>query len=186
MKDSENIKNILTQTLEAIKSNNTQKLKDLSNQTIHSASINQDQDNIIVAVIVYALGKIFERKDYQLLKGWKNFYNITKTSLERSIKDINQKKDEAFRKDIPIISKAINKVSPKLKKYVQEVFEKAKINKASRLYEHGLSLGKTANLLGTSLYELAGYTGQTGISDVNLNQTIRTKQRIKFIEGFFR
>ncbi|MEA3414412.1 MAG: hypothetical protein U9Q99_02715 [Nanoarchaeota archaeon] len=186
MKESDNIKKILTQTLEAIKSNNTQTLKSLSNQTIHSASITQDKDNIIVAVIIYALGKIFERKDYQLLKGWKNFLTLTKTSLERSIKDIELNKEEAFRKDIQIISKAINKVSPKLKKYVQEVFEKAKINKASRLYEHGLSLGKTANLLGTSLYELAGYTGQTGISDVALNQTIGTKQRIKFIEGFFK
>jgi hypothetical protein len=186
MKERDNIKKILTETLEAIKSGNTQTLKDLSNQTIHTASITQDQDNIMVAVIIYSLGKIFERKDYHLLPGWKSFYTLTKTSLERSIKDIDSNNDDKFRKDIQIISKAINKVSPKLKKYVQDVFERAKVNKASRMYEHGISLGKTANLLGTTLYELAGYTGTSGIADVNFNKTISAKQRIKFLDGFFK
>ena len=37
---------------------------------------------------------------------------------------------------------------------------KASINKASRIYEHGISLGKTAQLLGITQWELTEYTGQ--------------------------
>ena len=186
MKEDENIKRILNETLLAIQKNDSQKLNQLSNQTIHSASITQDQDNILVAVIVYSLGKIFQRSDYRKLKGWNAFEKITRNSIEHSIEDVKNKKYEHFRKDFQIISKAINKVSPKLKKYISEVYERAKVSKASRIHEHGISLGQTANLLGTTQYELASYAGQTGISEVKFNKTIRPKQRIKFLEGFFK
>ena len=53
------------------------------------------------------------------------------------------------------------------------------IKKASRIYEHGISMQKTAKLLGISIWELAEYSGQTGISNVNLSITLDVKERIK-------
>ena len=38
---------------------------------------------------------------------------------------------------------------------------------------------KTAKLLGISIWELAEYSGQTGISNVNLSITLDVKERIK-------
>ncbi len=184
MKEREHILNLIKQTLEAVKIQDTPKLRELSNQTIHTASTTQDEDNILVAVVIYSLGKIFERKDYQTLKGWPSFYRITIKSLENSIKDIEKEDYKSFREDFSIISKAINKVSDKLKKYIEEVFQKSKINKASRIYEHGISLGRTASLLGVTLFDLAGYTGQTGISDMSYNKTIDARQRIKMLQDF--
>ena len=49
----------------AIKGGNSVKIKELSNQTTNTASLTQDPDNIAVAVIIYSIGKILERGNYQ-------------------------------------------------------------------------------------------------------------------------
>ncbi len=184
MKEGDNILRILKETLEAIKNNDSSKLKELSNQTLHSASTG-DPDNIAVAVIVYSLGKILSRQDYRSLKGWQAFQKTMISSLKLSINDLEQGNEEKFRKDFVFIRNAINKLSGKLKRYVKDVFEKAEIAKASRIYEHGISMGKTAKMLGVSMYDLQNYTGQTGISEVSLNKTINAKTRIKMLEELF-
>ena len=54
MKEEENVLRILKETKKALVNNNPVKLKEMSNHTIHTASITQDMDNIAVAVIVYS------------------------------------------------------------------------------------------------------------------------------------
>ena len=72
------------------------------------------------------------------------------------------KKDDIknFRKEVASIRNLIQRLSGKLKDYINDVFRKAEINKASRIYEHGISLGKTAQLLGVTQWELVDYMGQ--------------------------
>lgn len=185
MQERENILRILEQTLYAVQNDNPTPLKDLSDQTIHTASITGDPDNITVAVIVYSIGKILSRSDYRSLKGWDSFHKIVTNALKCSINDIKNKNDALFRKDFVFIRQAINKISGKLKNYIEDVFNKAEITKASRIYEHGVSAGKTARILGITLYDLQNYTGQTGISEAPLNQTIGVKTRIKLLEELF-
>lgn len=186
MKEVDNILRILKSTLAAIENDNPNPLKELSDQTIHSASITGDPDNITVAVIVYSIGKILSRPDYRNLPGWQAFHKLILSSLKCSITDLEKNDEEKFRSDFMYIRKAINKVSGKLKKYIEEVFEKAEISKASRIHEHGISLEKTAKMLGITMFDLQNYTGQTGISDVSYNQTISVKDRIKLAEDFFK
>jgi len=185
MFEVKHILKILKKTKKAIERSDTFELKNLSNQTIHSASINQDENNISLAVTIYSLGKIFERIDYKKLKGWDNFYNLILKSLNNSISALEKNDTNNFKTHFLFIGKAINKISGKLKEYITHVFERAKINKASRIHEHGISLEKTAKLLGVSLYDLASYTGGRGITDVPLNKTVDIKSRIKLIERFF-
>jgi len=80
----------------------------------------------------------------------------------------------------------MNKLDSKLSVYVEEVFDKAKINKGSRLHEHGLSLGRTAKILGVSEWELMDYVGKTGIADVKLNLTKNIGERLKFARSLFK
>ena len=185
MKERDNVLRILEQTLYAVKNDNATPLKDLSDQTLHAASLTGDPDNIAVAVIVYSIGKILSRPDYRSFTGFQAFQKIITTSLKSAIEDIKNDNDEAFRKDFVLVRKAINKISGKLKKYIEDVFNKAEISKASRIYEHGISAGKTAKMLGITLYDLQNYTGQTGISDVSFNQTVNVQNRIKALEGLF-
>jgi len=186
MKERENILEILKETKKAIKENNCSLIRDLSNHTINTASLTQDPDNIAVAVIIYSLSKIFERRDYRGLPGWEAFYNIVISSLEHSIKDIESGNEKDFRKDFKSIRDAIGKLSGKLKKYIEDVFRMAEINKASRIYEHGISMEQTARLLGISMFELADYAGKTGISNVPTAKTMDVKLRVKIAVELFK
>ena len=185
MEERDNVLRILESTKEAIKLDNAAEIKNLSNQTTNTASRTQDPDNIAVAVMIYSIGKILERENYRSMRGWDTFYRLVISALDMSIRDVKAKNDKGFRKDFELIRKAINKLSGKLKKYIEEVFRKAQINKASRIYEHGVSMEQTAELLGITMYELADYAGRTGISDVPINETMDAKTRIKLAMDMF-
>jgi hypothetical protein len=185
MKEVENVLRILEETKRAIAEDDPAAIKELSNQTINTASLTQDVDNIAVAVIVYSIGKILERENYKTLQGWKAFYTLIISALDKSIKDVKAKDEVKFRRDFEQIRTAIGKLSGKLKEYVKEVLRKAQINKASRIYEHGVSMEQTAKLLGISMYELAEYSGKTGIHDVKGVKTMTARARIKLAEEIF-
>jgi hypothetical protein len=185
MKEADNLLRILKETKEAIKTEDGVKLKELSNQTIHTASISQDPDNIAIAVIIYALGKIIERKNYQDYRNWDSFFDNFTICLNRAIIALEKGQDEYLRDQIKCIRKQISGLSGGLRKHIQDVFRRAEINKASRIYEHGISMEQTAKLLGISVWELAEYSGETGISDVNLSITLPEKTRIKNALEFF-
>lgn len=176
---------ILEETKKAIISNDVLKLNELSNQTIHSASVEQDSSSVAIAVIVYSLSKIIERRQNENFKGCDNFCIASLKSIDRAIKAIEKNDEVTFSKNLEEINSSINKLSPDLKKYIGDVFRKASINKASKIYEHGISMEQTARLLGISLYELASYAGQTPVSEAEINKTMTVKQRIKLAEEMF-
>ncbi len=91
-----------------------------------------------------------------------------------------------FRFEIEHLRTSIQNLSGHLKDYISEVFRKAKINKASRIYEHGISMEKTAKILGISVWELAEYVGQTRVANVDLSITMPIKERIKLAEEMFK
>lgn len=184
--EKENLSRILQETKIAVKKEDSIKLKELSNQTIHSASIHQDENSIAVAVIVYSLSKLLERTNYQQYGNWKSFFSSFMKHLDRVYSAIKEDDEEKFRFEIKKLRKTIAKLSGNFKKHVEDVFKKAEISKASRIYEHGISMEKTSKLLGITIWELAGYVGQGGIGDVDLNITLPEKERIKIALEMFK
>ncbi|MGC9309121.1 MAG: hypothetical protein ACP5D2_00305 [Candidatus Nanoarchaeia archaeon] len=186
MKEVDNILRILKETRQAIEEKDSYKIKKLSNQTIHAATISQDADNIIVAVLVYSISKIVEREQYKDMKGWKQFYQSLINNLDLAISSLKANNIEKCRQALGKIREAVNQISSDLGIYIEQVFRKAQINKAARIYEHGLSAGRTANLLGISLWELAGYIGNSSVSEIKKVTGIPVKKRIKYAEDFFK
>ena len=186
MQEKENILKIFKEAKVAIKKKNSIKLKELSDQTNNTASRTQDPDNIAVAVIIYSISKIIERREYSTYSGWDNFYTTIINSIDNSIIALKKNDEKKLKENLELIRKTIDKLSGNLKKYIQDVFRKAKINKASKIYEHGISMEKTASLLGISMFELASYAGQKDISDMPVNKTIDVKDRIKLAMEMFR
>lgn len=185
MEEEGNILKIMNQTKAAVRTKDVIKLKELSNQTIHTASITQDPDNLAVAVIVYSLGKIIERKQDKTSKGAR-FLKTVLTAMQDSIDAINEQDKEKLHKSIELMRMAVDKISGDFKNYIEDVFRKAKINKASKIYEHGISMEKTADLLGVTQYEIASYAGQKSTtSEMPETETISTKQRIKLVMEMF-
>jgi len=187
MQEKENVLRILQETKDAIKNNDSIKLKLLSNQTNNTASLTQDPDNIAVAVAVYSISKIIERIEYRDLAGWKDFYKVITSAVDNSINAIKKDDAEKLTNSLISIRNAVSKLSGKLKDYIQDVFRKAQINKASKIYEHGISMEQTANLLGITLFELATYSGQKPEGpETPLTKTMDVKSRIKIAMDMFK
>jgi len=185
MEERENLLRILKESREAIKEHDLVKLKELSNQTVHSASITSDTDSILVAVIIYSLGKIIERTKY----GTKECISICKfsmTELQKAETALNKNDEVTFKGSLEAIMDFVSKLSPDLKKDVQDILRKASVNKAAKIYEHGISMEQTAKLLGVSMYELASYAGQKGSANVPLAKTQSVKDRINLAMEMFK
>lgn len=186
MQEVENILRILKETMEAIQNKDAVALKTLSNQTIHTAAVSQDPDNIAVAVIVYSIGKIIERGNNREGKRYRGLYNRLSVMVDKTISEIKEGDQNKVRKSLNYIRKDIEKGSVDFKKHIQDVFRKASINKASKIYEHGISMETTASLLGITMFELASYAGQKqAVSEEKEEKTISAKERIKTAIGMF-
>ena len=187
MHEPEHLVEILEETKNAIEQEDVQKLKELSNQTIHTASIEKDTDSVTIAVIVYSLGKIIERGYNRKFDNCDNFCPEITNLFQKAIESIKSKNNNNFSLILSKIIETIKKLSGNLKDYVDDVFEKAKINKASKIYEHGISMEQTAKLLGITQWDLASYLGQNQkISDLPFGKTIDQKTRIKYVLDLFK
>jgi len=185
MEEKEHILEVLKETKNSLKNNNYIKIKHLSNEVVHNSSIHQDPDVISIAVILYSLSKLIEREHYKEYANWQDFYKNYLKGIDILIKAIEKNNIEMFRVEINYVTKLINNLSGNLKVYIGDVFRKARINKASGIYEHGISMETTAKILGISVWELAEYAGQTKVADINLSITMPLTKRIKLAEEIF-
>ncbi len=182
----DNVLRVLNKVITAIKINDIKTLKELSNETVHDASIFQDRHSISVAVLIYSLSKIYEREThYAQFKGWNFFCVDCAKGLEEAINKLKMNDEDGFDEALGRYIKLLGKMDDKLRQYIKDVFDSAKINKASRLYEHGLSIGRTAELFGVSRFELMSYVGSTYIADVEHNITLSAKDRLKIARSLF-
>jgi len=186
MEEVDNVIDILEKAKKAIKDEDIILIKDLSNRTVHTSAIQQDPDNINIAVVLYALSKIIERTHYRDLAGWDKFEKTYTSSIDNALIALKKNDLEVYRNQIEKIKDSIKQLSGHLKTYIQEVFRKAQISKASRIYEHGISLEATAKILGITIWELNQYVGNTGIAEVNLAYTLDIKQRLKNAQEMFK
>lgn len=186
MEEKEHILDVLKKVKTAFKNEDYVEIKNLSDSVIHSCSISQDPDCISVAVVIYSLSKLIERESYKTEKQWPKFFKEYLKNIDDAIAALERDDIETFRDEIGQIRELIQALSGNLGKSIDYVFRRAQINKASRIYEHGISMEKTAKILGISIWELAEYAGKTGIGDVNLGITMPIKERIKQAEEVFR
>lgn len=183
-KEVEHIISVLKQTQKALVSENSYLLNELSDQTIHSASITQHTDYITIAVVLYSLNKILARRDHWHIKSWPNFVKKFNDELNKTISSIRSKDQEEIARHLGHAKQLIENLSPNLRPDVEGVIKKAEINKAGKIYEHGISLQQTAHLLNLSQWEILDYIGQRSIVENPLNQTIEVKKRIKQAQDF--
>lgn len=177
---------LLEQSLLAVQQDDVKTLRDLSNRIIHSASIYQDESVILVSVVVYGLSKILERSDYRAYRDWGRFHQIAFRTLQNAMVCLQRGDEASYVGALQELLTSIDGLGSKLRGYIQEVMHQAHINKASRFYEHGVSVGRTAKLLGVSPWDLMDYVGGTGIADVEENMTLDVGKRLKFARGLFR
>jgi len=175
---------ILRKAIQIIKQEDIPALDELSNHTIHNASIFQDEDSIKIAVIIYALSKIIQRSE-QRTDEWDKSKKIVLKDLQDGRFYLEKNKDEKYRRLIKNILKNIGRIDTKLKLYIEDVLNKARIVKGSKLYEHGISIGKAANMLGISQWELLSYIGKTKIIDRYEEDVVPIAKRLDYTKKLF-
>lgn len=132
-------------------------LKNLSDHTIHNMSIFQDEDSISIAVMVYALAKLIDRRIPE--KTYDMLFSRLVSAKEKLIEyDTNE-----YRIIIKGIFQLLSQCDKKLQLYVENVISQAMMKKAGKVYKHGLSVGVVSELMGVSKWELLKYLGQTSI-----------------------
>lgn len=153
-------------------------IRELSNHTLHNASIFQDEDSVSVAILIYALSKIIERKqgelDYSAILGF----------LKEAVGYINKEDTAKYRASIQKLFKLVSTIDTKLELYIEEVFKQAQIKKGSQLYEHGISLARAAEILDISQWELMRYIGVTTMADTS-KVMVGVKERLEFARRLF-
>ncbi|MEM4605585.1 MAG: hypothetical protein QW103_00915 [Candidatus Pacearchaeota archaeon] len=186
MQEIENSLRILKETIKYFKKGDANNLKSLSNQTIHTASTSQDFDNVFLAVLVYSLGKILERENYREMDGWKFFFKKTYDNLRKAHTKLKEKDLENFRQYLGEIRESINNIEGNLSFYIRDVFYKAQINKASKIYQHGVSAQRAAELLGITLWDLSSYIGQGSVNEADIKDSLSFYERKKIFEEFIK
>ena len=177
-KDIISVLNSLIELLKAKEESNIVQIKELSNHVIHNASVFQDEDSISVAILIYSLSKIIERKQ-------KDFdYGKVFGMLDSCISNLKNDQDELFRKSIKNIFNFIRTIDEKLKLYIYEVINQAQIKKGCKLCEHGISVARAAEVLGISQWELMHYLGKTTLID-QFSEPVNVLKRLKIARGFF-
>ncbi|MCK5283781.1 MAG: hypothetical protein KAK00_10350 [Nanoarchaeota archaeon] len=156
----------------------TTSLKQLSNKTIHNASIFQDEHSVSVAILIYSLSKIIERVRSKF------DYSKIKNLIEISIEYLEDDNLESYHEFITQIFSIISKTDTKFKLYVREVINQASIKKGSVIHEHGVSASKTAQILGISLWDLHEYLGATNTPDIDTDIS-SVRERLKFTRTLF-
>ncbi len=184
MENNNQILEILKKAYASLEIGDYVRIKSLSNKLIEDSSVHQDPDLIAVVVIIYSLSKLIEREQYREEKNWNKFYGNYCKNIKNMIRRLKKNDIDGFRKEVSTNRRLIESLTGKLKMYISDVFKKARINKASKIYSQGISMEKTAKILGVSLWELAEYTGQRS-NDYDLSITMPIKERVKIAKEVF-
>ena len=164
----EDILKVLSQATVFLENRDAELLEEISNHTIHNASVFQDKDSVTIATVVYALSRIVNRMG-QIAP---DVINHVKDAKDALLKDDIQTYENSIKELISIIST----VDSRANYYVIHIINEAGIKKGSRIYEHGISIAQTADIFGISQWELMKYLGQTNIPDQFVEEVdIRTR-----------
>lgn len=142
---------IIDDAVKLINSGNLYELKELSNHTIHNASIFQDEFSVTIAVVVYSLSKIISTH----LKSKGRFVGL----LEKAKRAMETEDISGYRAATGSIMELISKLDTRFGRFVDDVISQAQIRKGSKIYDHGISLGQAASILNISQWELMQYLG---------------------------
>ena len=155
---------ILTEAIKGLRHEIVVDFSALSDRCIHCASIFQDPASLQVAVALYASAKIHQRLHDDVQKQAQVERQLA-TLFESGLVALQRQDEELFLKTMKKVMDLIRTVDSNIKLFVDEVLEKARLTKGARIFRHGISVQRVADILGISSWELQTYLGKTQIID---------------------
>lgn len=180
---------VFKRAIRAVKRGDVAELKRISNMTIHNASTYQDSDSITVAVVIYALYKIcsrcFAKERAAASKDFVKCLENIQIQLKKGYRFLQKRKYEDYKSAVKVMFEDIKEIEDEFGLYITEVLKQARIKKGSKIYEHGISAGRAAEMLGISLWELMDYVGHTKIPEQKPIVTKPMRERLKEARELF-
>jgi hypothetical protein len=170
---------VLKKAQRCINSGDSKRLKQLSDHTIRNASVFQDKDSLSAAVIMYAISKLLERWGFE-----SEYAEQARNLLGSAHFCLDEGRIGDYRDEMKKLFEFTASVEKEFRLYIDKVIEKAQIKKGSRLYEHGISVARAADLLGVGQWELMSYIGKTRIHD-EFPTVTNVEQRLKVARSLF-
>lgn len=140
-------------------------LKKKSNALIERAVEENNSLKAKTAMISYSLFKLSSKEHIVKSKKWNKVKNQIVKGLEKAALLFMKGKKKEAEEAIEKIAESISLADEELGRYVQSIFEKARVKLASTAYAMGLSLTKAAELTGAEKASLMKYIGSTKIHD---------------------
>ncbi len=160
------------------------KILEWSDHIIHSASIYQDENTIALAVITYALGKTLKKMPEITKKG--KFCILCGGYIDDAITSAKNDDWVNYHEALEKMTQDILRIDKEYSHHLEYVINAAKIKKGSKMVAHGISIGRVAETLGITQWELMGYIGgsiETEVSEVD-HKTL--KHKFKFAKEVFK
>ena len=183
MEENKHIASVLRDAIVALRKEDGASLKTLSNETIHCASCMQDSGSITIAILNYAISKLMERNQHIKIKNWQVIMKKIELYYEIAAKEIEKGNMSSYESNVIQARRVITGISD-LKQSIREVMNKASINKASKIYEHGISMGQVSNLLGVTQWELSEYAAANTSDSKYVSSTDVRKRAVMAMEFF--
>jgi predicted transcriptional regulator len=179
---------ILKQILKYIDTKNFVEILRLSDYTIHSASVFQDKISNMLAISTYSLGYMLQNEKVRRKSG-EEFFKFVDTIREMISVAINQlEKNDIVGFDIKMkqILREIARMDFRFGEHIEFVIKKAKLEKATKIIEHGISTGRVADILGLNEWELMEYLGERRFHDNVLTITKSVEERMNTAKKLFK
>ena len=178
---------VLENVIKALEREDERDIKAWSNHIIHSASIFQDKYSVQLATAVYSLGKVLGNR--YLMKNFpdkmKSFVASSKRYLKKAFERIKSKDIEGYYKEMSSLLALIGKTDARFGQYIEEVVRYAMVKKGSKIYAHGISMGRVAEILGISEWELMEHTGWIHEKDYPAVPFMDVNKRLKNAKELF-
>jgi hypothetical protein len=170
---------LIEKSLEALENRNSFELRRISAHTLSEAAIEEHRELMLLALVDYALSKILSKLHYEDVDS--GFYGKVKKHFERAVAS---RKEEKI-KHLEAIEDLVIKLDEKEGNFSENLMTKARIKKASKLYDQGFSLRRAAELTGANPSEVLNYVGGSKIHEFHgsgKNARRLQKAREVFIE----
>ncbi len=181
------MRSIITRTIESFNHFDAEEIMMLSDHIIHSASIYQTRTILKFAITIYSIGKIIARGKVKRFpqQAWNEFVNNTRRELNHVLISLDNNDEKELNTHLNHLQKEVMKLDESFLRYASHVIDRAKLKKGTKLFEHGVSLKRVAELFNFNEWDLRLYAGQTRILERD-NEKSNVKERLNKIKEFFK
>ncbi|MCD4759702.1 hypothetical protein K8R33_02350 [archaeon] len=176
---------VLRKSLKAIRENDLSSLREQSFRTVHNSSIYQDEYSISISVVLYSIFKVLEKNNYKGHKDWGKFKKSLLAELKQAINALEKDNIKGYGAGLKRVISHLKKLDKNVGMYMEDIIRSTKVKKASNIHGHGLSIGRAADLLGITKWELMPYSGNTRTYEAKYNISKSIKDRILLARGLF-